>query len=737
MASPDHSRNVLTPEEFKRIQFDAATWEGVAVRRIPDLGLGTETVRHALDELTTRHHLEGVALASPPTIFVNGSQEFCDGLRLASPLFLPYGWPGTFGCSLTLTLGIPNVSGARAVVPHGSPFLETLKDGRFRAAVVAGSKIVAAYEVDLNASPDAFRLLQEHIRTVQEGKPPSSPLRAALHYWEILDCQGKRWLRGEDKLSLSWYRFYSEEIRGLHLWLDDIRKEQPLPALPDVAPPSLCAYADAIKRCNYDGDRVLETLLPDFKRCPRDLAILDDWARPPGYDWDNFEQLCRGIFQCLFNGAEATQCGRRLSWLHPVRGTCESLDLTPDEFPESADPELFWQHVLRDLRFGWGFCFSSCDFPIRPLSLIDSRDEFPRTDDSETAAASTTALFDEATAMKRATIPPRALVDLALGPFVETRIQELPRGNVLIALRNGDGHAMLVIVEPAARYCSFSLPPSDALSTEDARSIEAATHLLIAAVIRDFWVVDERDRVFSVRTERGTRVSREDSDEPRIVYVPRIRYRDAPDVKRCQTELSQQERCTHLVRAHLRKSPAASDTQLAMAARYGFALPEGFTFVRPHMRGKQKREILYRSRSALQSLYTKLEAGEASAGSRWFQFEKDVMGLMVSLGFDVQHVSTSGRGDNGIDVFATKGGDFDCVNWVIQCKCWNPKRKVYPSTVRELIGVMAAFPQGTQGMIVTTSTFSAGARTTADGAAIRLTDGAEFRSLVIQTGPIQ
>lgn len=99
---------------------------------------------------------------------------------------------------------------------------------------------------------------------------------------------------------------------------------------------------------------------------------------------------------------------------------------------------------------------------------------------------------------------------------------------------------------------------------------------------------------------------------------------------------------------------------------------------------------------------------------------------MLDLGFDVQHVAASGRGDNGIDVYATKGADLDLVNWIIQCKCWRPGRKVHPATVRELKGVLSDYPSGTRGMIVTTSSFSSGAIELAEGADIRLMDGAEF-----------
>jgi hypothetical protein len=250
---------------------------------------------------------------------------------------------------------------------------------------------------------------------------------------------------------------------------------------------------------------------------------------------------------------------------------------------------------------------------------------------------------------------------------------------------------------------------------------------ILAAIIRDFWVIEDRERVFTTerRTQTGSRRNT-NSDKPRIVYLPRINYTKSMDTERCAAELGHQERRAHFVRPHLRRSSSSSNFQMLLADRYGFDVPEGYTFVRPHERGAEARETIYRSRSALQSLYTATQEVETSRPNRWFQFERDVMSLMSALGFQVQHVAVGKRGDRGIDVFATKGNDLDLVNWIIQCKCWGSKRTVSPNVVRELIGTLVDQPQGTRGMIVTTSRFSSGSIELADQHTIRLINGEEF-----------
>jgi restriction endonuclease Mrr len=179
------------------------------------------------------------------------------------------------------------------------------------------------------------------------------------------------------------------------------------------------------------------------------------------------------------------------------------------------------------------------------------------------------------------------------------------------------------------------------------------------------------------------------------------------------------------------------DFQVATGGGFWVAirvLPVGYTFVRPHERGKKHRDIIYRSRSALRSLYTVTsEAAQGAAKSSWFQFERDVHSLMAALGFTVEHVAASRTGDKGVDIIATKGSDFDQVYWFIQCKCYAPTHKVDPGKIREMKGVLSDQPHGTRGMIVTTSTFTSGAINEARGADIRLVDGREFVQLIAKT----
>ena len=209
---------------------------------------------------------------------------------------------------------------------------------------------------------------------------------------------------------------------------------------------------------------------------------------------------------------------------------------------------------------------------------------------------------------------------------------------------------------------------------------------------------------------------------PRVIYIPRVKYSvvEQPSASRVRVDLGQRDIKVHGVSCHVRKVGQASAKQLFLAQRYGVDVPTGYTFVRPHERGKKKRDVLYRSRSAMQAIFGASDSSTAEV--KWFKFETDVRSAMRNLGFDVQHLSANHRG--GVDIFAAKGSGLEEVHWIIECKCWS--RKVGPNIVRELVGRLAEYPRGTKGMVVTTSAFTRGAEEAAETHGIELVDGDRF-----------
>jgi len=436
--------------------------------------------------------------------------------------------------------------------------------------------------------------------------------------------------------------------------------------------------------------------------------------------------IAASAIEVLLGHGARTKGGQLLPWVDLRSGELKRLPLEPDHFPEEYDPADYWDSLDNLLLPHWGALLSGRDVPLEIHS--DKRkawsDSFPVVEDALQTDVTINALLDEAIRDKQWAVPPRALVELPIGPFSTMELTE-HEGCYYAVLRTSDGRTGLFICEPDKHYFSFS----GLCNHEWDDRVWAAVRVLGAAVIRDFSVVENREAVFRAhRTRAGYRVPRA-PDNPVIVYLPRVHYKAPPNVDKCASEFEHSARAAHQVSAHIRRAETASPGQQILAQRYGFSLPQGYTFVRPHERGTVQRQVIYRSRSALRTLFEGKEASQNSNQVEWFQFERDVREAIAALGFSVEHVSAARSGDEGVDLYATKGNDFDAVNWIIQCKCYAPTRKVGPAVVRELLGALESYPRGTRGMIVTTSDFSSDARRLAQDKDVRLVNGPEFLKL--------
>lgn len=138
--------------------------------------------------------------------------------------------------------------------------------------------------------------------------------------------------------------------------------------------------------------------------------------------------------------------------------------------------------------------------------------------------------------------------------------------------------------------------------------------LLSAAILRDFWVLENRSRqrAYQTRTEKERKREGKGKDRKRTVlktytFIPRFQY-DLSTYDGSK-KVSREVRVTlspHLVSGHFRKLPGdwkASDTAKDAAAEFGLTLTDGYTFVRPHERGEIEQMRTYRSRSAFELIF--------------------------------------------------------------------------------------------------------------------------------------
>jgi Holliday junction resolvase len=250
--------------------------------------------------------------------------------------------------------------------------------------------------------------------------------------------------------------------------------------------------------------------------------------------------------------------------------------------------------------------------------------------------------------------------------------------------------------------------------------LQIGISILLAAIIRDFWVVEERQRVFGVaaKTKKAARL-RSDWGKKSVVYIPRIRY--VGDIQNRADELNYVIRRPHFVIGHLRKALQASERQIVLAKQYGIVVPEGFTFVRPHRRGDKAQETIYRSRSALQCIRALKPEHMETGSDAWFTYELNVKNWLSSYGYEVEHMAANRHGDGGVDIQAYKEGE----HLLVQCKYWQTE-KIGPKVIREMLGTLQTFPKGARGVIVTSTELTEGARIKAIDNGIQFIENADF-----------
>ena len=692
------------------------------------------------DEAQKKHRLAGVWSSEHSIVVVQlMDHELVDDWKRGRMSSLLWGWPGLFGGTLTLTVYLHGTEDAgkivaRAAIPFGDPMIEVIHEGSFLLAVVHGKQVIRCDRIDYTDFDDGRIVVDGHIQALEE-EPAKAWIEPETNFWETVHHQKAlvKYLSASDRLSLGWYDRLSEARRARTILETLIEEGFGNVCRKLELDEAALGLVEAIEQSNGDFAVVRDYLFDTFG---------DDLNRALYFFMEKFKDLpdeaeggyphsgVAGLMQAFWDCAGFTDCGRKLPWID-TSGRIQWLELEPRSFPKGIDAREFWTRLDYDsLRFGWGYLLSGADVSVSKSELLNMLDVLPSCENVEECEEQAEFLLNEADANKEGCIPPNAVVELSVGPFVEIELREV-HNNVLVALRHENGLVLFSTVEPEKSYWSVELPfeEDDNNGQLAARKATAAIKLLLAAVIRDFWVVEHRERVFQTKQVESRLTGRNTPNSgPRIVYLPRVKYdfQESPDVEKCGEQLDTTVRRSHFVQGHLRRSQQPSEHQLALAARYGIIVPEGYTFVRPHERGKSERDVIYRSRSALRSLYSELpESGELGS-VEWFRFEKDVKRLMETLGFNVEHVAASGRGDMGVDVFATKGTDLDAVHWVIQCKCWKLNRKISPSVIRELAGTMTRYPQGTRGMVVTTSDFTSGAINEAEAHGIRLMPGKEF-----------
>lgn len=124
---------------------------------------------------------------------------------------------------------------------------------------------------------------------------------------------------------------------------------------------------------------------------------------------------------------------------------------------------------------------------------------------------------------------------------------------------------------------------------EEMEKARAAIDLLAVGAWRDIVTRETLDTFYDrEREEKSERVKREKSNKTRTVKKAKVRYLPRRRYKSSSKGSSAKTVSAHYVTGFLRRLPEghkASQRQIEVSREHGIRVPDGYTFVSPHVRG--------------------------------------------------------------------------------------------------------------------------------------------------------
>ncbi|MBT6326023.1 MAG: restriction endonuclease [Bdellovibrionales bacterium] len=422
--------------------------------------------------------------------------------------------------------------------------------------------------------------------------------------------------------------------------------------------------------------------------------------------WGNLGKVPLLLVLLYFRSGKLSNCGHTLMmplWNYQTyKVSMSELNLDIANMPDAIYE--YWDRLSPRLLVNGQHFLKPNDFPILPDEIKSTWNQIVLNDSPDEIKILIDDKLKDAIGNKKWVIPFGATVDLSnivFGNFEYVELYEIHE-EIFFMLRDSDNNFLAGHVSPKHNHWNvdFFQHFGEGL---------AILKLNLSAIVRDFWVVEERERVFKTieKKLKGSNIPKQ-SSQTRIIYLPRVKYIGQVQTKACSKAMQYSERRQHFVAGHQRKCANPSKVQLILAERYNQNIQKGYTYVKPHERGNLKHRSIYRSRSALQLLYSEdLTNYDSKKRVQWFQFERDVESLMKKIGLKIMDKIADFGGDGGIDIYGVEANKDGYRNWAVQCKCWT--KNVGTEVIYKLIGSLSRYPNDTRGMVVTTSSFSSNA----------------------------
>ena len=489
---------------------------------------------------------------------------------------LAWNWNHRFGRLLSFTLVVPGERSPRIFVPDDCALARAVSErGRIAFAVSYGKRLSPFYLADFTKHPDHPDMLDALRAVLRVRNDERFVFREdELAYWLLMYDSQMNWnadLPTRDAMRAGWARACEAEFQFLAYALRDTHARglpENVYAGAEVRTKilSLTPFLDEVVRVIVspsataaDAVSLVCSALPNPKKMG-DLVhgmlmcFGEDILVEP-LKWN-----IRAVLWAALVSPAATLSGLRRPWLdgRNESGDVEVRYIDLDLTALSEDARKYWINFEFNEIFDLGYVVTSKDVPIPRFPLYKELADLKLDCTAVEADDAICELLAEARENRQWSAPWGARVQIEVGSLKYLDIHEL-EGEFIGLFRDSHERFMMIPVNVSTGRYS---PPmilrleGDAKNAEENTQAELALVLIVASVVRDFLVVEDRQSQFAARSAKQARCATNQALS--VIYLPRVRYLQ-PDVGAFHKAVAgDTHRAAHDVTPHLRKAEKAS-----------------------------------------------------------------------------------------------------------------------------------------------------------------------------------
>jgi hypothetical protein len=454
--------------------------------------------------------------------------------------FRPLVWGSKFGSCLRLLLATEKIPAQATFVP-GEKSFDALQSGRIVFVSYRLERVQTIQEFDLASSPEAQSTFKDLIVLCARHHAEIAAADSYIFSTDLVRANSvsvkyfsKHWTRLE-WLQRGWINECDCRSHDAILLISDAKDEitnafkLPLVRKFTLLYEVLCTLNSSHLSKNAQVSEViskckrfpLNQLCVELHAFDRELLLSSIHTGDAATIKSTFG-VAFAIWNLLELDPELSDWGRLQISFDPQGKEIIPVTIDPYGFPIEKDEDAgcFWgEKLFRTMLSNRDRLLSPSDLLLDLRSYVDGFSAWQFDLDENEAKETITQLLNEAVALREWTIPPNAFCELHIGPFIGAEVIEIG-DDVYFIWRSANNRfwdmSVGVVRQDFVNTGVFRVDTQQGdrkAELQDDRKAELSIQLLMSAIIRDFWVVTERQKIFGVKRRRTARAGVD--DDPR------------------------------------------------------------------------------------------------------------------------------------------------------------------------------------------------------------------------------